>query len=336
MSLWRNRLPRSSRPASPSVKPSTRWEQLFEGWRAGAIVIAVATLVSLIAIPRPAIPDDFPRPLPNRRVLDEIVRDDAKRAAAVTRDRLDYDVRAVGEAFRQYGLMDAQEDTGAVARLMSELGPLVQRALAHGPEPLLQLRAVQTLAFLEQVRAYETSGTESQDLKELGGGFAAMVKRNEWERPAGKGSRVDVPDDVRRVLFKKRWNEITGLKQGAFALAVDEQRVFFAFLLDHHAVMPQTSDRALAHSLCQNHNEYLLRKIGELGQVDNQYPMDYAAGVVLLHLGRYKAAVEPLARHLDNFPNGPWTLRTRNALRFAHQHLTETTPTSPRYEGVWR
>ena len=97
--------------------------------------------------------------------------------------------------------------------------------------------------------------------------------------------------------------------------AIDEQRSFYRFLLEHPigrppGGLPAEDSRAF-------HDQYRLKKIEELSTIDASYPRDLARGIVLYRLGRYLSAVEALRRHLDASPDGPFTLRAQNYLRAA-------------------
>jgi tetratricopeptide (TPR) repeat protein len=132
-------------------------------------------------------------------------------------------------------------------------------------------------------------------------------------------------ESVRRAAFKKRWNEVAGLKGGAFEPALDEERAFYRFLLEHplHPRAPLTTPPALAtappalDALGAYEGQYMLKKIDELSALDPAYPADFARGIILYRLGRYLPSAEAFRRHLDASPDGPFTLRAQNYLRSA-------------------
>jgi hypothetical protein len=310
----------SSRPNTGHVKGWKKVARLFDGWQAGLVVIATAVLAALVAVPRPVMPDEIPLPPVDGKVLAALSARDNAWAREAERDRLSFDVRSLGEAIRAYGKADADGEREVVSKALVEVRQRAQAALAGGTEPLMRLRAVQQKVFLDGIRGFEQTGQESVDLREVGGGLISMLRRSGWLRIVG-GRRVVLPDPlVREVMFRKRWNEITGLDAPPFAASIEEQRLFYSFLLTHPVVAPGIADQVVR---CRNANLYLLRKVEELGKVDPAYPADYARGVVLLRLGRAHDALLPLANFVDTHDTGPYVLRARNALREAQEQVAD-------------
>ena len=226
----------SSRPNAGRVKTDSTWRRLFDGWQVGLAVIVTAALAVLIAVPRPVVPDEIPLPTPNRAALVALSLRDERFASEADRQRLDFDVRALGEAVRAYGKADAAGEREQLAQRLAEVRQLVVPALRQGPEAVLRLRAVQMRIFLDGLDRFERTGQESDDLREVGGASVAMLRRSGWLLADGARVRV-LPDRfVREVLFRKRWNEITGLDQAPFAPTLDEDRVFYGFLIEHPVV----------------------------------------------------------------------------------------------------
>jgi TolA-binding protein len=56
----------------------------------------------------------------------------------------------------------------------------------------------------------------------------------------------------------------------------------------------------------------LLSYVNALARIDPSYPADYARGVLLYRSGRPAEAARAFSRHLEVYPDGPWTLRARN------------------------
>lgn len=75
----------------------------FEGWQAGLVVIVTSVLVALVVVPRPVLPDEIPLPPLDPGALRQIVQQDADRGVAAEREPLPFEIRAVGEAFREIG-----------------------------------------------------------------------------------------------------------------------------------------------------------------------------------------------------------------------------------------
>ena len=270
---------------------------------------------------------EIPPPAVRSDVLAASLREDTARADAIEErakhGALDYDVRALGEAVRAFGRAEAADDEKELGPARSRAVTAARSAIARDPEAVLALRAFQTRAFLAEVRALARSGAPSVELAELAGPFARSLAAYRWYDPE---TREVLPDEaVLRALYRKRWNEITGLEGPAFAPSIDEVRSLLGFLIAHPAVqrapLAKGADpevvraRALLDEVTDN--ERRLAKIRELARVDPSYPAAIAEGVVLYRLGRYEAAAVAFERHLAASPDGPWTLRARNYLKSA-------------------
>jgi hypothetical protein len=301
------------------VKSMRHASKLLDGWQAGLVVIVVALLSAIVAVPRPVVPDEIPYPVANRRILSRISEIEESRARALAVDKPNYDVRALGEAFRAYGLADADGDTERTVQRLRAVQISVPDALKAGEETILKLRAYQLTLFLEALRQYESTGAAPAEMRELGGGFLAMALRAGWVRKTASGSSFIMEPAVREALFRKRWNEITGLKGGGFTPSLDEVRVLYSFLLSHP--IAQSSRATPTLSPCSAANEYMLRKVAELGQIDSEYPTPLAQAILLLRLDRPREAVDALAHFAESEPGGRFTLRARNTLREAQERL---------------
>jgi len=302
-----------------NVKTMHRFSKHVQGWQAGAVIVLAALLAALLAVPRPVALDEVPMPRPDMRVLAALSEADRARADAISQQRPVYDVRALGEAIRSYGVADAAADPQAGARLEILLRA-VPPALQAGQEALLSLRAYQMQLFLEHVAAFARTGQETDELRELGGGVIPMLRRSGWVRRQGHGYVV-LPDRFAlEILFRKRWNELTGLKDQPFALTLHEHRKLAAFFLAHPSVTSSAEDPLVR---CRMADEYRLKKILELAAVDKEYPADLARGILLARLRRPKQAVDALVLHIEKNPDGAYALRARNALRYAQEQLFE-------------
>lgn len=330
---------RSSRAKDSAVKAdgtSEReprgWSRHFEGWQPALLALFIAGTSAVVAVPRSVDPIEVPLPLIAPATMERVHRaDDALAARAEAESKrnepLDFDVRSLGSAIRAYGLADASGRDADVIVARRDLTEAARRARAHGEEPLTKLRAYQLRAFLRALRVWEATADEPAELRELGGGFTVMARQNGW---VSRG-RLIMGEDVRRVLFKRRWAEITMLKGSGFDLTTDEQRVLHRFLIAHpprdeaeSAPGPLRARRVgkdeRATFLLE---QYRLRKIEELAKIDPGYPADFARGVVLYRMRRYGGATEFFRRHLDAHPDGPLTLRAQNHLRASLEHAAD-------------
>lgn len=326
-------MPRSSRATSNDSKADARGiSRHFEGWQPGLLAVFLAGTSAILAVPRSVEPTELPDPAFSPAAIARVAREDetlAARAQAESEQKrpLDLDVRALGSAIRAYGLADYEGNDAAVIITRRDVAQAALRARAQGEEPLAKLRAYQLRSFLRELRRWESHGEESDELRELGGAFVAMAMRNGWT----DGRTLLMGDDVRRVLFKKRWNELTQARGARFDLGLDEQRVLLRFLLRHPPRDEAASASPPRGSRFRKHDEraafasdqYRLRKIEELSKIDPAYPADLARGVVLYRMRRFASATEMFRRHLDAHPDGPNTLRVQNHLRAALGHASD-------------
>jgi hypothetical protein len=219
-----------------------------------------------------------------------------------------YDLRAFGEAFRAYGRAETSDEVYAVVRARQKLLEALMKARALGDEKILDLRAYQKQLFLDELARWEASTRPSFELAELGGKFASLAVREGWFEDRA----LSMPVSLRGIFFKRRWNELTGLSEPPFALSLDEQRAFYAFLLDHPFV--EGKENMTAAEACRLADQWRLRKIEELSRLDPEYPYALARGVIFYRLGRYPSAAQAFRDYLSSPTDGRYALRARNYL----------------------
>jgi hypothetical protein len=316
---------RSSRPVRTVVKANGGVARHLEGWQPGFLAILVAGVSALLAVPRSVPPTELPEPMIEPRELDRVAQADAALADAAERERLDTDVRAVGSAIIAYNLAEVAGDAVGVARERRAVAEAARRALPQGEEALARLRAHHLRSFQRELRRWETTGEETDTLRELGGLFLENARADRWI----EGRRLLADETVRGALFKKRWSELS-LVRGALEISIVEQRAVLRFLLLH----PHHEGGALAAGAettraGEQRAEYLaehyrLKKIEEIRALDPGYPADFGRGVVLYRLHSYPQSVEAFRLHLEAHPDGPYTLRAQNYLRAALGAAMET------------
>jgi len=303
---------KSNRPASLVDQPRGVGRH-FDGWQPGLLAVLLAAAVAILAVPQSIEPTELPMPVADARALRHIAREDDAAARSAVQTPLDADVRAVGSLLRAFGKADATRDEAMLAQLRSRITSAVLVARTHGDAPLLKLRAFQLNVFLREVKHFVAKGEMTTDLLELGGPFADVLARNGW-CVGGPPCVMRMGEHALRAAFKRRWNEISGLSGGAFALAVDEQRAFYGFLLQHppgrHQLVAGPQPRGIDAT-------YLLRKIDELAGMDAAYPRHLARGIIQFRTGDFRRAAESFSTHMDASPDGPWALRAQNHLRAA-------------------
>ena len=281
----------------------------------------------MLGIPRAVRPWEVPGPLVEPGALAAAISMDRGRArdiaARAERGELDHDVSALGAAVRAFGRAEMADDATAKEDAHRKATIAARAAIAHGPELLLAMRAFQARAFLREVRAFERTGAASEELVELAGGLSRRAIDFRWYDAEAR--QLAGEDAVWLALYKKRWNEVTGLKGAVFGLSLDEERALHGFLIAHPPVAAaalaagatREAKGARAMATAAADDERRLDKIRDLAKLDATYPAAFAEGVVLFRLGRFEAAAVAFERHLAAHPDGPWTLRARNHLKAA-------------------
>jgi hypothetical protein len=281
------------------------FEAVKQGAKGGIVLLGVAIvgMAAALAAPRatePTLAFELPSPLPDHVRLGEIAAAERVRANEARRHTLAFPVRAVGEAIRRIGRAAAEPAPNVNANA-TELRLLTVRALKEGGSAgLLLLRAVQAELFVAACHAALTSGTASSELRELGGDFWDLARASEWVA----GKNVLLTDDELALLFRSRWNELTGLvRHPAFAASFEEQRARYALLL-----------RLPAGAGTATRTEHQLGYVGGLEALDRDYPAAFARGVLLYRAGSYDASAAAFRAHLAARRDGPWSLRAGNHL----------------------
>lgn len=307
--------------------PGAAFSRHLEGWQAGLLALTIAGLGLLFALPRAVPPTDLPQPMVPPVSLETAHQREAVRAAKLVQRTAGngpgaaYDLRVAGDLLRQIGRADHTQDRALLGDLRTKLQATLS-AIRHNPglgdEALAELRAFQEQVFLRELARWEATGVESDELIEVGGHFLALATRSAWVSPPHRL----LPDDAARaVLFRRRFAELTSLRDGVFASTVDEDRHLLGFLLLHPPPggagppidEPDVRDRETAR--------WQLRKVGELEAIDASYPGAFARGVLLYRIGDPAASALAFRAHLARHPDGPYTLRARNHLRAAQARL---------------
>lgn len=282
-------------------KPTGLYRHL-EGWQLGLVSITMAVLASALALPRAAAPHGLPSPTLDHRRLAHQHTLSAERARHRHAAPLPYEVRALGEAIRRFGLLDPADGVER-GRALEDLRATARTALAeHGAEPLVDLQALQTELFLTALRHFEGSGRMNAELRELGGTFVDKARKSGWLTHEG---RLLMTTQERYAAFRTRWSHLVDLgKVRALAPTLLERRVYYAFLMQH----PEAKQGDVREDRARRALSYL----GALVEVDPDYPEDYARGVLYYQAGMYQPSMAAFERHLSQHPSGQWTLRARN------------------------
>jgi hypothetical protein len=275
-------------------------------------------------VPRAAEPAEVPLPLLDGRALGAAMRHDDELGRLAEREVLDTDVRAVGSELRHYNSAAAHRRDGELAQARRRLLAATRRALGRNEPQLLALRAYQTGRFVAELREWQRTGNEREELAELGGDFLAAMRRNGWCQGADR--RLELDDAVLRAVYKKRWNDLTGADSAAFAPSLEEDRLRFGFLLrhpwvEHDEPAPISPNDRLRWEARRNRAR--LDTIDRLARVDASYPAELARGVVLYRMQQFAPAADAFRRELDAAPDGPYRLRAQNYLKAALDRTRE-------------
>jgi hypothetical protein len=294
------------------------------------IPIAVAVLFSMLLLPRRGVPDSVPVPIPDGRELERVATRDRDLAEQARREALPGPVRALGSAIRAYHVFEAGGDGRDLGRARSDVDAAFFEARQAGEGPLLRLRAVEVESFLVELRRFESTGVESDEIAALAGAFVRSMRIAGW----CQGGHTLLPDEAaRRAMFKQMWNAFLGLDSTpAFALSLDEQRALYALFLSYPHPSPARRDsleraRRGAHDAraCQAlveaeraaTEEWRIDRIGRLASIDPTYPAAYAHGVASFRRGDYMVAARDFQAWLTAHPDGELSLRAQSFLRAA-------------------
>jgi hypothetical protein len=229
-------------------------------------------------------------------------------AAAAHSERLPFEVRAVGEAFRALGRAAADREIASLEAARRQLRETVKQAREkHGDEPLLRLRAVQAELFSKSLEDLAKDRRPSIDLVELGGELSSSLLI--------EGGRVPGPLADVASAFAVRWTSQAGLVDDPrFAPTLNDWRSLLRIRLVH----PRGTGRERL--------EDQLEAIRVLERLDPDYPASYAKGVVLYRLGDYAASASAFRAFLQTQSSGKWQIRARNHLLAATRYLPSPEP----------
>lgn len=274
-------------------------------------MIGVCALAALLVVPRDVPPEHLPLPRVDRQQQRADAAIEAARAERA-RGGLPLELRALGEAFRRYGRA-AFSQRELVPQLTRPLRRRANQALeAHGAEPLLELRALQTELLLRALeeRPIGAGAEPSREVVELAGGLLESGLSRGWFAAPPEGADATELG----ALFRVYWGRVLGLSERhPFAASLNEWRAHYRFLLRGPISGPQR-DRDLARQL-----EY----VTALAQHDRDYPVHLARGIISYQRGAPDEAAMELTAHLELHPDGPWALRARNHLAACGALLTE-------------
>jgi hypothetical protein len=307
----------------------SRRAELLDALRLAVVPFGVAIVFGLLLLPRRGSPDDVPVPIPDPAGLARAAGIDHDLATQARKEPLPGPVRALGSAIRAYHSLEATGSMAKIPRSRAAVDTAMIEASAAGDEPLLRLRALQLEGFLDEVRRFESTGTETDELSALAGGFVRSMRVAGW----CEGHRLVPREPALRTLFKEMWDAFLGLDgRPAFAPSLDEQRALYALYLS--APHPSAGMRSAIEAArrgardanaCEGVREaernaieeWRLERIRRLAAIDPAYPAAYARGVASYRRGDYRGASAAFQNWLAEHPEGPLALRARSFLRAA-------------------
>lgn len=252
------------------------------------------------------------------------IKIDERLAVEAQTQTLHHDVRAAGKAFRHYNELVGTGESLTLANARQNVLDEVRRAIAHGVDGLLMLRAYQTQRFLEEIHAWEQSGEASPELIALAGDFTQTVDRNDWCRAGGGPRALAMSDELLRIMYKRRWNDIMGLSDvPEITLTIDENRLRHTFLIRHpfRRKIDVLKGNPLTIRMVERRR---LASIDRLAALDESYPAMLARGVVHYQSGSYARAASAFRSYLTAEEHPRYALRARNYLKAALDKSEET------------
>ncbi len=327
----------------------SRRAELLDALRLAMVPAGVALVLGVLLLPRRAVPDEVPLPIPDGAALARSIAVDHDLATQARRETLPGPVRALGSAIRTYHALEGTENGAELGRARRSVdatlaearpaGEPVRPGEAHegrsgdpgpsrpGDELLLRLRAVQLEGFLDELRGFESSGVQSDELAALGGAFVPAMKAAGW----CEGHTLVPREPALRAMFKQMWNAFLGLDNApGFELSLDEERALYAVYLSAPHPSPASrkaidAARRGAHDAksCEAVGEaeraateaWRLDRIARFAAIDPTYPAAFARGVASYRRADYRAASSAFRTWLTDHPDGPLSLRAHAFLR---------------------
>src|SRR4051794_16608908 len=96
-------------PEGPQPTPAQRnFRRHLRGYELGLMTLGMVLTFALLALPRASPPETLPLPEANRALSKRYEAEQHELAMSAERSGLPFDVRAVGEAIRHFGMVNAQ------------------------------------------------------------------------------------------------------------------------------------------------------------------------------------------------------------------------------------
>jgi TolA-binding protein len=299
----------------------------------GLLPLGVALVLGAVSLPVATEPEAIPLPRADARSLARAADED-RTLAARAKEGLPGDARVLGTALRDLHMMQASPVAIDMSRVTEARRKLDSAAISvsklpDGKDVVRRLRAYQLEAFLAEVRAFEAGAEASDELKALAGGFIERMTAVGWV----VGHHVLFDEAALRTAYKITWNGTVGVERNPdLAPALDEQRALYTFYLRHPHI-PEDEVGILGTLKASHKDEagcrmtqaraehalegWRLDKVKKLGEIDPEYPTDYAVGVLLYRRQQYADSRDAFRKWIERHPGGPYANRAQNYLRTA-------------------
>jgi hypothetical protein len=256
-------------------------------------------------------PDYLPLPLVPASELATARRQLLAEAEAAHRRPLPYEIREVGESFRQLGRLAHAGEPITIER-RNRFREILQTARNHhGDAPLIQLRSVQAQLFLASLVDWEKTGVESGELIELGGDFMTIAANLDWvdKKTARHPPVLLLDSDERLALFVTRWTDLADIgADGGLRLAT---------------AWPLLALRARLRLPLARLGQRDIHLVERVERLAPSYPALVSQGLLYVRIGDRARAIEAFQSHLRKQPDGPYSLRVRNHLVYAIEKMTD-------------
>ena len=287
---------------------SDRWKKYSDGWQVGVLAVGTAWLITVLVLPHDVEPTDVPAIRLAPADAEAARREAGARSATLDRPEVPDVVRALGGELRAFGKAEAEGKPRAIETARRAVAKLATPALESAAPDVGALEARYALSFAAKMRSFAKTGTQSDELVELGGDVAKTFAANGWVP-----DEAHVPDDfdvAMQAFYRRRFVALVG-QHPTLAEPKIETRARLAFLMNR-----------AGSGLGANSDVATLRYIDEASALDPSYPVAYARGVVLYRMGRFEAAAVAFDTFLKEGTSGPYRMRAANYLRVSVEAAT--------------
>lgn len=298
----------------------SRLAKHLEGWQVGALVVLIVSVVTLLLVPRSAIPERVPPPAVTAEEIQRARAANDARAREAVEGELPNTVQIVGALVRALGRAEWEGDRHEVRAREAALGRAAAAAYLEA-DALDRLRAYQARLFADAYFEAWKTGRVSDDLIELGGQMLRDFAEFGWlNDPATAPPHADL---VLSALYKRRFIGTVTKDHPHPLLPLDpvEERLLLGYQIEHPPI-----PRAGTLGEVPAPGVFVLRRIDELAALEPSYPVLYAKGIVLFRMAEFDQAAQAFDAHIRTAEDAPYRLRAINYLKASLEHATDAGP----------